>query len=213
MKMRQNLPLARISAAIIAACGFVEVLDAYHRPPTEAEKTIYAYSKPPVTITSPAAGSFRFLNTLPASPPAHMFSSSTVLLLPCSTSHFAKGEMAGRGDTPVSVASKAGRQLIDPFRQKRLVIPYYRPMTLSGSCLAYHPACPALRYAQSGSHVLNHLSTLRRAQKFPEAASRRMALSKDRSATSFFSLEFSCSIWTCPTVPDRQKDGVFFFKR
>ena len=47
--------------------------------------------------------------------------------------------------------------------------------------------------AQSLTHVLHRPTTLRRTQKFPEAASRRMALSSSASATSFFKRVFSRS--------------------
>ena len=51
----------------------------------------------------------------------------------------------------------------------------------------------APRPSVSASRTCSTAAPLRRAQKFPGAASFRMALSKDRSATSFFSRAFSCS--------------------
>ena len=46
---------------------------------------------------------------------------------------------------------------------------------------------------QSLTHVLHRPTTLRRTQKFPEAASRRMVLPSSASATSFFRRAFSRS--------------------
>ena len=47
--------------------------------------------------------------------------------------------------------------------------------------------------AKSLTYVLHRPTTLRRTQKFPEVASRRMALSSSASATSFFNRAFSRS--------------------
>ena len=57
-------------------------------------------------------------------------------------------------------------------------------------------ACPAFGHhiaAERVTHVLDRVAPLRRAQKFPEAASRRIALSNSASAKSRFSLAFSFS--------------------
>jgi len=64
--------------------------------------------------------------------------------------------------------------------------------------------CPAIRKlvratlrdplnTQSVSHMLHRLPPLRRAQKFPEVASRRIALSSSASASSRFQRAFSFS--------------------
>ena len=68
--------------------------------------------------------------------------------------------------------------------------------TLGGSGLMQHPTRTTFRNpieAHSVTHVLDHPTTLRRSQKFPEAASRRTALSSSASATSFFKPVFSHS--------------------
>lgn len=71
-----------------------------------------------------------------------------------------------------------------PIRPRRL-IPLRAPR------LIQNLACPTLRNLQVVAHLLDHLPPLRRAQYFPSRASFRIALSSDRSATTFFRREFS----------------------
>ena len=62
--------------------------------------------------------------------------------------------------------------------------------------LTKHETCPAFAQsitAKSISDMLDRSPPLRRAQKFPDAASRRIALSNSASAKSRFSREFSFS--------------------
>jgi hypothetical protein len=59
-----------------------------------------------------------------------------------------------------------------------------------------HPVCPAFAddfLAENASNVLDRSPPLRRAQKFPEAGSRRIALSSSASARSRFRRAFSFS--------------------
>ena len=68
--------------------------------------------------------------------------------------------------------------------------------TLRRAGLTQNPTRSTFRdsaFTQSLTYVLHRPTTLRRTQKFPEAASRRMALSKAASATSFFRRAFSRS--------------------
>ena len=67
---------------------------------------------------------------------------------------------------------------------------------LHRSRLAQHLTGVPLRHplpAQGVSHILHGCPAFRRAQKFPELASFRMAMSSACSATSFFSRVFSVS--------------------
>jgi hypothetical protein len=70
-----------------------------------------------------------------------------------------------------------------------------RRRVLTGE-LSKRAACPAFGHhvaAERVTHVLDRLAPFRRAQKFPEAASRRIALSSSASARSRFSRAFSFS--------------------
>jgi len=82
--------------------------------------------------------------------------------------------------------------------------------------LPKHETSPAFAQsitAKNTSDVLDRSPPLRRAQKFPEAASRRIALSSSASARSRFSREFSFSrsfrrfAWSIRSPP------TFFFHR
>jgi hypothetical protein len=82
--------------------------------------------------------------------------------------------------------------------------------------LTKHKTCPAFAQsitAKSISDMLDRSPPLRRAQKFPDAASLRIALSSSASAKSRFSREFSFSrslsrfAWSIRSPPN------FFFQR
>ena len=68
--------------------------------------------------------------------------------------------------------------------------------TLRRSGLAEHATRTTLGdnvSPQCITHMLHRPTTIRRTQKFPEAASRRMAVSSSASAASFFNRAFSRS--------------------
>ena len=66
-------------------------------------------------------------------------------------------------------------------------------MPLSGSGLTEYLTGPSLGDFKFLTDILHYYASLRQAQKFPREASLRMALSRERSATSRFKREFSCS--------------------
>ena len=65
--------------------------------------------------------------------------------------------------------------------------PLGRHITLGGTGLTHHKACPAFGDPKNGSQLNHGLAAPFRAQKFPFATSSNIALSKLNSATSFFS--------------------------
>jgi hypothetical protein len=84
----------------------------------------------------------------------------------------------------------------DPLHELRLVVGNTRPPALRVPRLPQHPACPTFGHliaAERATHMLDHLAPLRRAQKFPDAASRRIALSNSASARRRFKRAFSFS--------------------
>ena len=74
----------------------------------------------------------------------------------------------------VAVAPEAAGKGDDPGDQSRLVRGHLHGVPLRAARL---PAGPTLRDGQRGSHVRNRLPPARRAQKFPDATSLRMAWS------------------------------------
>ena len=66
-------------------------------------------------------------------------------------------------------------------------------MPVGGPRMAQDATGPPLRDAQPRADMVDGLASSGRAQKFPEATSLRIALSRAWSATSFFSRRFSCS--------------------
>ncbi len=101
-----------------------------------------------------------------------------------------------RGDASIAIATVLGRQLDHTLHQHRFITRHEGRSALRGTNLAEHFARPPfrnLRSAQLSPHMSNGLAALGWAQKFPEATSRRMSLSKAISATSFLSRAFSRS--------------------
>jgi hypothetical protein len=66
-------------------------------------------------------------------------------------------------------------------------------MSLRRTSLIQYLTYPPLRNAQFLTDFMNGPASFRRAQEFPRRLSFRMALSRDKSATIFFSLPFSVS--------------------
>ena len=82
------------------------------------------------------------------------------------------------------------------LHQPWLVVRYVGLATLRRAGLPQNSASPSLRHSirsQSISHVLHGLTSLCRADQFPDVASLRIALSSSASANSFFSRWFSFS--------------------
>ena len=99
-------------------------------------------------------------------------------------------------DTTISITTILARQSDHATEQTRFVVRNMSFPTLRRSPLPENTTSTTLRNAipaQSVSHMLDSPTTLRRTQKFPDAASRRIALSSFASASSFFRREFSRS--------------------
>ena len=115
----------------------------------------------------------------------------------------------------------AAGQLHHPTHQTRLVARNIMHTTLCAARLPQHLASPTLRYTVTTERIpdiLDRFASFRRAQKFPDAASFRMALSNSASASSFLSLAFSFSscfirfAWSMrkPPYSFRQRISVCF---
>ena len=98
-----------------------------------------------------------------------------------------------RRDAPVAVAPEAAGKGDDPGDQSRLVRGHLHGVPLRAARLGEGPAGPTLRDGHDGSHVHDRLPPARRAQKFPEDTSFKMALSRAWSATSRLRRAFSRS--------------------
>ncbi len=98
-----------------------------------------------------------------------------------------------RRDPPVAVAPVLRGQPRHGGNQRRVRCGAARGIPLRRPGLAEDSTCPALGDPQVPLHVHHRLPPPRRAQKFPFAASRRIALSSAWSATSFLSRVFSRS--------------------
>ena len=91
----------------------------------------------------------------------------------------ALGPQKGRNPAVAVPAILAGHPRYPPH-ELRLIIRNARLATLGVPSLTQHPTSPAFGChiaAERVTHVLNRLAPLRRAQKFPEAAFRRIASS------------------------------------
>ena len=100
------------------------------------------------------------------------------------------------GKAPISVATVLSRQLDHALNQQRLIIGNMDSSALRRARLTQNPTGASFRdpiLAQLCPYLHHRSASLRRAQKFPEAASSRLSLSKAISATNFFSLAFSRS--------------------
>ena len=93
-------------------------------------------------------------------------------------------------DPPIPIPPIRGRQRDDPFHQPRLIIRHPRPMPVRGPRLAQRATGPPLGDVQLVADYGHRLPASRRAQKFPEVTSLRIALSRAWSATSFLSRVF-----------------------
>jgi len=90
----------------------------------------------------------------------------------------------------VAIATILCGKLYHAADQQRFIVRNITDPLLGRTELSQYPTCPAFRQlslSQLLPHVDHHLASLRRAQNFPEAASLRTWLSRDRSATSFLS--------------------------
>ena len=98
-----------------------------------------------------------------------------------------------RRDPAITVASVPCGQPDDLADQPLLVIGDLALMPLRRPRLPDRPARPPFRDAHHVTYMFDGPASFGRAQKFPRFTSFKMALSNDRSATSFLSLVFSCS--------------------
>jgi hypothetical protein len=98
-----------------------------------------------------------------------------------------------RRDPPVAVSPVRRGQFDDPPRQRLLVVPLRRPVPVRRTGLTHQPASPTLAHAEPREQRIDRVPTASRAQKFPEATSRNIALSSSASASSRFSRAFSFS--------------------
>ena len=96
-------------------------------------------------------------------------------------------------DPPIPIPPIRSRQRDDPFHHPRLIIRHPRPMPVRGPRLTQHTTGPPLGDVQLVANYGHRLPASRRAQKFPEVTSLRIALSRAWSATSFLSRVFSRS--------------------
>src|ERR1700752_958292 len=96
--------------------------------------------------------------------------------------------MAEQGmDTAIAVPAIILGQRDDVSRQTLLVAAILWTMSLRRTMLDQNTAGPPLRYRKNATNLLDRLAATGGAQKVSFDASCRIALSKARSATSFFS--------------------------
>ncbi len=103
-------------------------------------------------------------------------------------------------------------QLADPARQRSHVVAHTRRVALQRPQLAEHAEYAALAHLRERMlDFLDRGPAARRAQKFPVAATLRIALSSSASASSRFRRAFSCSSafrrFACPTFIPPQSFG------
>ncbi len=96
-------------------------------------------------------------------------------------------------DAPVAITAVLGRHGDDVGRQPCLIVSSLRDAPLRRAMLSEHAAHPPLGQLQGRPDVLDAGAATGGAQKFPEAASFRICLSRVRSATARRSLAFSAS--------------------
>jgi len=89
-------------------------------------------------------------------------------------------------NAPITIASILAGQCDDPFGEHLFVIGFLTLVTLGGARLFQCPADPTLRYLEHSLGVLHCLPASSRADQFPRNVSRKIELSSEGSATSFF---------------------------
>ena len=92
-----------------------------------------------------------------------------------------------------SHSGRTGWPVQCPFSEEVFVIRLSFPKTLGSACLSDRPTGPSFRNIQHFDHPLNNLAFASRRDQLFRRASLMMALSRERSATSFFSSKFSFS--------------------
>jgi len=107
--------------------------------------------------------------------------------------HTPSFEPEHRSDSSIAITPIHARQLDDPLRQWQLVVSHARQIPLRCSWLFQEFARPPLGNSKAIPYCINRFSLPVRAQKFPDATSCNIALSSERSATSFLSRAFSFS--------------------
>src|SRR5262245_6224309 len=103
-----------------------------------------------------------------------------------------------------------------PPHQPPLVRPRRRAEPLGRAGLAHDPTGPPLRYSEARPQAVRRPAPLGRRQNFPRTTSSSICLSRDNSATSFFSRAFSASssftrsAWSARPLPYccRQRQNV-----
>src|SRR5689334_15418685 len=73
-------------------------------------------------------------------------------------------------------------------------------------------ACSSDRYAPLAAHLVNELALPGRLQSFRRSASCSIALSRERSATTFFSFAFSSSSCFSRRISSGSSPSYFFFQ-
>jgi hypothetical protein len=101
--------------------------------------------------------------------------------------------MEHRRNPAVAVAAVFGGKRDDVGGQRRLVSTSLGRLPLRRAMLPQNPTCQALGEAKLRGDMLGTAAAASGAQKFPEAASRRISFSSVRSETAFRSRSFSFS--------------------
>ena len=95
------------------------------------------------------------------------------------------------GDTAIAVPPVHTCKLDDPLGQRQFIIPYHGQVPLRRTRLLQDFVGPPLGDPEAIQQHTDRLTPPVRAQKLPDATSCSIALSRARSATSFFSRAFS----------------------
>ena len=93
-------------------------------------------------------------------------------------------------NTPKAIASILAGQYNDPFGELLFIISSLPMVALGGARLFQCPADTTLRYLKHFLGMLHCSPASGRASQFPRTVSRKIELSSERSATSFFSRAF-----------------------
>src|SRR5688572_2698456 len=94
---------------------------------------------------------------------------------------------------PITVSRMGSHEFVHLLYQHRLVVAHLRCIALRRARLPNSPTHAPLRGVELFAQTRRHLATPRRAYRSPLAIPLSMALSSDKSATSFLSRAFSIS--------------------
>jgi hypothetical protein len=107
--------------------------------------------------------------------------------------HRPAGSPQHRRDPAIAVAAILRGELNDVGGERPIVGPSFRRLPLCRAMLPQHAACQPLGHVELRHDVIDAAATAGGAQKFPEAASRRISFSSVRSETALRSRSFSFS--------------------